>query len=259
MWPDPAASRRHVTLFPADDRRFRDAALLAVELFGPAVEGGGASSSPHPVEDERLVAAAQALLRAAYPLATILADSTPHADAAAAPATPWRVFRDAASLDESLLRSARAGNPDAVARLADRYQAITFLFAWTISGDPVTAATAVTEAMKQLIGSEEPIGGEHVPDTLLRLARGSALARRTLPPGGDDERAGARRRLSSLLTRLPASQSLALSLAYGEGLSEAEIALATGVDADRIRVSIAEGLAVLVEAPTQPQESSLGP
>ena len=246
-----AGSRRRLTLFPADDRRFRDAALLAVELFAAGADGEGTSTSPRLLDDERLLAAAQAMLRGAYPLATILGDRDPTASHAGA----WQVFRDPASLDGALLRAARSGHPDAVARLADRYQAIAFLFAWTSCGEPAAAMAAVTEAMAQLLRSEELPDGEHLADTFLRLARRMALARR--PPvavGESDQGSGARARLSAMLARLPASQAVAVSLAYGEGLSEAEVALATSSDDDLTRASIREGLAVLVDAPRSTRE-----
>ena len=250
---DRAAYLRWLTLFPADDRRFRDAALLAVELFPMGADGQGTSSSPRLLDDERLLAAAQAMLRAAYPLATILGDSDPTASHPRA----WQVFRDPASLDGALLRAARSGHPDAVARLADRYQAIAFLFAWTSCGEPAAAMAAVTEAMGQLLRSEELPDGEHLADTFLRLARRLALARRPpLTVGASDQGSGARARLSAMLARLPASQAAALSLAYGEGLSEAEVALAMSSDEDLTRASIREGLAVLVDAPRSTTEQA---
>ncbi len=139
---------------------------------------------------------------------------------------------------------------DAVARLADRYQAIAFLFACTICGETAATMAAVTEAMEQLLRSDQYIDGEHVADTLLRLARRSALGRRTLSTADEvDQRVGARVRLSAMLACLPASQATGLSLAYGEGLSEAEVALAMGFDEDRTRALIRDGLAMLVEAP----------
>jgi DNA-directed RNA polymerase specialized sigma24 family protein len=50
-----------------------------------------------------------------------------------------------------------------------------------------------------------------------------------------------------MLGRLPAAQAMAVSLAYGEGLSEAEVALALGMDEPGTRASIREGLALLVD------------
>lgn len=244
--PDRAAPRRPLTLFPADDRRFRDAVHMAVELFPAGTDGQGTSSSPRLLDDERLLAAAQAMLRGAYPLATILGDRDPTASHAGA----WQVFRDPASLDGALLRAARSGHPDAVTHLADRYQTIAFLFAWMICGEPVAAMAAVTDALAELVRSEELVEGEHLADTYLRLARRSALARRTSATVGEaDEARGARVRLSTMLARLPASQAMAVSLAYGEGLSEAEVALAVSSDEGRTRASIREGLAALVDAP----------
>jgi DNA-directed RNA polymerase specialized sigma24 family protein len=110
--------------------------------------------------------------------------------------------------------------------------------------------------MAQLLRSEELPDGEHLADTFLRLTRRTALARR--PPvavGESDQGSGARARLSAMLARLPPSQAVAVSLAYGEGLSEAEVALATSSDEDLTRASIREGLAVLVDAPRSTRES----
>lgn len=248
---DPSAPGRSLTLFPADDRRFRDAAILAVELFAPGADGRDSSSPPRPVDDERLLAAAQAMLRAAYPLATIVGDPGP--DVAASPVTVWQVFRDPASLDDRLLRAARSGHADAMARLADRYQAIAFLITWTICGETTAAMAAVTDAVGQLVRSDELVDGEDVADRLLRLARRAALARRKLPAADEDDHwFGARIRLSSMLARLPASQATGLSLAYGEGLSEVEVALAVGLDEGLTRMLIRDGLAVLVDGPTYP-------
>jgi DNA-directed RNA polymerase specialized sigma24 family protein len=243
---EAAATGVSLALFPADDSRFRDAALLAVELFTPRDDEHGLSSPPRPWDDERLVAAAQAMLRAAYPAAVILADAFP----AVAPATAWQVFRDTASLDDRLLCAARSGSVDAVDRLSDRYQAIAFLFAWAICGQPAAARAAVTDAMAQLLGSEQPIDGERVADTYLRLVRRSALARRTLATTDeDDPESGGRGRLSATLGRLSGAHAMAVSLAYGEGLSEAEVAIALGIDEDQTRASIREGLAMLVDGP----------
>src|SRR6476619_1688391 len=58
---EAAATGVSLALFPADDSRFRDAALLAVELFTPRDDEHGLSSPPRPRDDERLVAAAQAM------------------------------------------------------------------------------------------------------------------------------------------------------------------------------------------------------
>ena len=113
--PDPAALGRCLTLFPADDRRFREAVLMAVELFPAITDGQGTSSSPRLPDDERSRVAAQTMLRGAYPMATILDDHERTASHAGA----WQVFRDPASLDGALLRAARSGRPDAVTRLAD--------------------------------------------------------------------------------------------------------------------------------------------
>jgi DNA-directed RNA polymerase specialized sigma24 family protein len=243
---EAAATGLSLALFPADDRQFRDAALLAVELFTPYADGHGASPDLRPFDDERLLAAAQAMLRAAYPAAVILADAVP----AIAPAAAWQVFRDTASLDGRLLRAARSGSGDALDRLSDRYQAIAFLFAWAVCGQPAAARAAVTDAMAQLLGSEQPVDGERVADTYLRLVRRSALARRTEATTGEDDAGGdGHDRLSAMLGRLPAAQAMAVSLAYGEGLSEAEVALALSIDEARTRASIREGLALLVDGP----------
>ena len=237
-----------MTLFPADDDRFRDATILAVELFTPGPHGH--RTSPRLVDDERSLAAAQALLRAAYPLAVILVEPGPSVDITARRSTPWMIFRDPGVLDHRLLLAARGGQPEAAAQLADRYQAAAFLFAWVASGETAAAAAGVTEAMAQLLGSEEPVDGEHVGDGFLRLARRSAMARQTPATTGDDEERGrARVHVSAMLARLPAAQATAVSLAYGEGLSESEVALAVGLDRDRTRASIRDGLAMLVDAP----------
>jgi hypothetical protein len=115
MSPDRAAPGRWLTLFPADDRRFRDAVLMAVELFPASADGRRTSSSARLAADERSRAAAQTMLRGAYPMATILEDHERMASHAGA----WQVFRDPASLHGALRRAARSGRPDAVTRLAD--------------------------------------------------------------------------------------------------------------------------------------------
>ncbi len=112
---DRAAPGRWLTLFPADDRRFRDAVLMAVELFPASTDGQVTPSSPRLPDDERSRAAAQTMLRGAYPMATILDDHERMASHAGA----WQVFRDPASLDGALLRAARPGRPDVVTRRAD--------------------------------------------------------------------------------------------------------------------------------------------
>jgi DNA-directed RNA polymerase specialized sigma24 family protein len=236
-------------LFPADDVRFRDAVLLAVELFRP---GDGQPRPPMPpraVDDERLLAAAQAMLRAAYPLATILVDPD---DAMPAPAT-WRVYRDPQTLDDGLLDAARSGDATAAIRLGGRYRAIALLFAWPICGGPAAATAAVTEAMAQLLRPDRNVDAGHVAGTLLRLARRAAVARRSSTAGGENagESAGeddGRARLASALGRLSPSQAEGLSLAYGEGMSEAEVAMALGLDETRTRALIRGALAELVDA-----------
>jgi DNA-directed RNA polymerase specialized sigma24 family protein len=81
-----------------------------------------------------------------------------------------------------------------------------------------------------------PVAPEQVADTLLRMARQAAVARRPEPTAGertpDPE---ALSRLASILARLPAGQATALALAYGEGLSDAEVAIAIGLDESQVR------------------------
>jgi DNA-directed RNA polymerase specialized sigma24 family protein len=238
--------RRPLMTFPADDQRFRQAALLAVELFDPGDPGPSLPHAGRWMDDERLLAAAQAMLRAAYPLATIVVDPR---EVSASPVV-WQVYRDAATLDEDLLRGARSGDTAAEARLVERYHAIAVVFAWPICGGPATAVGAVTEAMAQLLRPNMPVETEHVADTLLRLARRAAVARRRSPMDAEgDPGSEARIRLSSMLAHLSDTQAAGLALAYGEGMSEAEVAIAIGLDETRTRALIREGLSVLVEAP----------
>jgi hypothetical protein len=246
--PDTATVGRPLTTFPVDDQRFREAAFLAAELFGPDEPVPSSLFPGRPVDDERLLAAAQAMLRAAYPLATIVIQPQ---DAARSPVA-WQVYRDPATLDDGLLRAARAGDAAAAARLADRYQAIAVVFAWPLCGGPAAAMGAVSDAMAQLLRPDLPVEAEHVADTLLRLARRAAVANRPSPTARrNDPEIEARVRLFSMLARLSATQATGLALAYGEGMSDAEVAIAVGLDETRTRALIRDGLAVLVEVPVE--------
>jgi DNA-directed RNA polymerase specialized sigma24 family protein len=241
----PDAAIGPLRLVPDDDPRFRDAVIMAGELFTPG-GWGRAATPPGPVDVTRAMVAAQAMLRAAYPGATIVEGL----ELPGSMAGSWTIFRDGASLDETLLHAARTGDASAAMRLGDRYHAIAFVFAWMVCGEASRAMAAAADALERLTRSSQPVVGEDVGDTLLRLSREAALERRSSSiEGHHDPPAGARLRLAAMLRRLPAAQAMCVSLAYGQGLSEPAIDLALALETGRSRMTIRAGLTTLVEAP----------
>jgi hypothetical protein len=111
--------RRPLMLVPSDDEAFRRAAAFAVELYDITEPDPLDPPGRRPINDAALVAAAQAMLRGAYPRATIVA--LPKAPSGLG--ATWLVSRDSgrlvgpASADVVRSEQRRAGGsrPDTLA------------------------------------------------------------------------------------------------------------------------------------------------
>jgi hypothetical protein len=193
----PEAAREPVIVYPADDAGFADAVAAAVAPLRPPF-----------VEDPRLVAATEALLRVSYPLANIQIRVRP-----IEAGTAWDVFRDPAVLDDELVVRTREGDRDALSELYDRHHRLAYTVALAARGRAPAAENAVVTAFRSLIADPSDATPVRV-----RLA---AMAYRHVT--GDLEQ-------GSEAVVLPRLADLALQLVLAHRLSSHEIAAILGIE-----------------------------
>lgn len=206
-----------VSVFPATDPHFTR-----------SVEQALTSASGRRVEDAGILAAAQALLRTIYPLATLQRrEETSSRDASA-----WDAFRDGSVLDEELVRRARGGSTRAADQLFDRHQRLVYAVAIICAGRSAGALDAVEIAFRTVIleqTADQPVR--------IRLAIASRdAAARVAAPGSSG---------SVTRDRLPRT---VLQLAHGHHLSGTEIAAVLKLDVGHVRVLAIEGLKAVLQA-----------
>lgn len=157
------------------------------------------------------------------------------------------------ALDEYLVLSAQAGSREAFAQLARRWTPKLQLFAARVLAQPEAAQDVVQEtwisAWRGLRGLDDPgrwrawlyaIAHRKCADALRAKYRGRRLeeaAKQTAesPSGDEAARADARLDLTHAMARLPTEQRIAISLYFGEEMSVAEIAEATGVPVGTVK------------------------
>ncbi|HRP09481.1 MAG TPA: sigma-70 family RNA polymerase sigma factor [Terricaulis sp.] len=157
------------------------------------------------------------------------------------------------ALDEYLVLSAQAGSREAFAQLARRWTPKLIAFAQRMLNDQEAGRDVVQEtwisAWRGLGGLDDParwrawlyaIAHRKCADALRTRYRGrrleSALAGGARESSGDEAaRADARLGLAQAMARLPLEQRIATSLYFGEEMSVAEIAEATGVPVGTVK------------------------
>lgn len=162
-------------------------------------------------------------------------------------------------LNERLVDDLRAGHPEAVERLLDRYGRLIQGVAFHILRSHPDAEEVVIDTMvsawQRIASLREPAA---LRPWLLRIATRHALARRrtTRPqpeslamtdpagPGPDPERIA----LAHALDALPPRMRAVLSLHYYAGLTVEETAAAIGVSPNTVKYHLKAGLAHLREA-----------
>lgn len=157
------------------------------------------------------------------------------------------------ALDEYLVLSAQAGSREAFAQLARRWTPKLSAFAARVLSDQEVSRDVVQEtwisAWRGLGGLGDParwrawlyaIAHRKCTDVLRARYRGRRLAdtlgESVAESSGDEAgRADARLDLTQAMARLPTEQRIALSLYYGEEMSVAEIAEATGASVGAVK------------------------
>ena len=157
------------------------------------------------------------------------------------------------ALDEYLVLSAQAGSRDAFAHLARRWTPKLQAFAARVLSQQEAANDVVQEtwasAWRGLGGLDDParwrawlyaIAHRKCADMLRAKYRGrrleAALGEGASESSGDEEgRVDARLDLARAMARLPAEQRVAISLYFGEEMSVAEIAEATGAPVGTVK------------------------
>lgn len=159
------------------------------------------------------------------------------------------------ALDEFLVLHAQAGSRDALDRLAARWTSKLLAFAARTLGTPEAAKDVVQDtwesALRGLRRLEDPahfrawiyaIAARKCADAFRSKYRGKRLADAAAAdlalhdaPVDADARAGAHLDLAAALQRLPPEQRVAVSLYFGEDMSVAEVAAATGVPVGTVK------------------------
>jgi RNA polymerase sigma-70 factor (ECF subfamily) len=157
------------------------------------------------------------------------------------------------ALDEYLVLSAQAGSREAFTHLARRWTPKLLAFAARTLANTEAAQDVVqetwTSAWRGLGGLEDParlrawlyaIAHRKCTDALRAKYRGrrltEALEHEAEESSGNEEgRADSRRDLAAAVARLPREQRVAVSLFFGEEMSIADIAAATGVPAGTVK------------------------
>jgi RNA polymerase sigma-70 factor (ECF subfamily) len=146
------------------------------------------------------------------------------------------------AFDDYLVLQSQAGSRQALARLAARWTPKLLAFAARTLGNTEVARDVVQDtweaALRGLRRLDDParfgvwlyaIAGRKCADALRRKYRSMRLEQafhEDAPPAAD---ADAQLDLAAALKRLPSEQRVAVSLFFGEGMSVADIAAATGV------------------------------
>jgi RNA polymerase sigma-70 factor, ECF subfamily len=157
------------------------------------------------------------------------------------------------ALDEYLVLGAQSGSREAFAHLARRWTPKLQAFAARMLSNPEAAQDVVQETWvsvwRALAGLDDParfrawlyaIAHRKCMDVLRARYRGrrleDALSQGAEADSGDEEgRADARLDLAQAMARLPPEQRVALGLYFGEEMSVAEIAEATGVPVGTVK------------------------
>ena len=152
------------------------------------------------------------------------------------------------AFDDYLVLMSQAGSREAFARLAARWTPKLLAFAARTLGSTETARDVVQDtweaAARGLHRLADParfgawlyaIAGRKCADALRRKYRGARLETAfhdDAPPAPDPD---ARLDIAAALKRLPPEQRVAVGLFFGEDMSVAEIAAATGVPAGTVK------------------------
>ncbi|HRK65172.1 MAG TPA: sigma-70 family RNA polymerase sigma factor [Terricaulis sp.] len=157
------------------------------------------------------------------------------------------------ALDEYLVLSAQAGSREAFTQLARRWTPKLKAFAARVLAHPEAAQDVVQEtwvsAWRGLSGLDDParwrawlyaIAHRKCTDALRAKYRGQRLANALgedmeQTSGDEAGRAAARLDLTQAMARLPPEQRIAVSLYFGEEMSVAEIAEATGAPVGTVK------------------------
>lgn len=215
-------------------------------VFRRTVETSFATLDGRSAGDEAMLAAVAAMLRPTYPLAIVVARPF---TAGVAETRAWDAFRDDTSLDDELLRRARAGQPLAERQLHDRHSALAFAVAVCAHGVPSDRGGAPRAYLRGGVTSGDPTGTDIVDDAVavafhavltqdqgpltvrIRVARAAWLAARAA-----DGR-----------SRRPVDVgSVAVHLARRHGLTIMEIADVLGAPPDEVRRHVTAGLQAII-------------
>jgi RNA polymerase sigma-70 factor (ECF subfamily) len=171
---------------------------------------------------------------------------------------PRRMRRETRILDEYLAAAARAGDRDALGRLAASWEKRLIRHAWRLTGDPELARDVAQEAWLDIVRSVRRLDDaaafpalafrivtRRAADAVRRARRSranvAAFAAEPAQTFSDVEDVEARASTPSVaraLAILPADQRAAVALFYLEDLSVAEIAAALGVPAGTVKTRL---------------------
>ena len=165
--------------------------------------------------------------------------------------------------DFSLVSAIRSGDESAMAMLYDRYSSLVYSVALRVLGDTGAAEDILQEVFMQLWRNPGLFDSSrgNLGAWLAVISRNRAIdgLRRRKPEtdiadivlsvdidmAGEAERSAAMVKVRSALEAMPASQRVALEMAYFEGLSHSEIAVKTGEPLGTIKTRIRSGLLAL--------------
>ena len=111
--------------------------------FKAHADGVAAALGGQPIFDERILAAAEALLRASYPLATVQVRDL---QSARSGDTEWDLFRDVAVRDDEMVRRVGHGDQAALGDLYDRYHRMALAISSHLTNSAQLAIETVAAA-----------------------------------------------------------------------------------------------------------------
>jgi len=176
------------------------------------------------------------------------------------------VTSNVVSPDAALVSAIRAGSPQAMAELYDRYSAIVYSVALRVLGDPGAAEDILQEVFMRLWRKPELFDANRgsLAGWLAVIARNRAIdVRRKRRPEAEITDVVARfepdmlrgvewsralEKIRGELAGMAQSQRLALEMAFFDGLTHTEIAQKTGEPLGTIKTRIRAGLMTLRKA-----------
>jgi RNA polymerase sigma-70 factor (ECF subfamily) len=169
--------------------------------------------------------------------------------------------------DEELAASAKAGDPEALQGLVDRFAPQVYSICRQVLGDHADAEDASQEVFLRLLRElpryEE---GRPLSPWLLKMAANLAMNSRRgrnrrverelnpKPPESSEGRETEADRISEAIEDLPPRYGLALIYKFREGFTPAQIAELLDISPDSVRVVIFRALAMLREQVTKRRE-----